>query len=462
MTFTPWTAFVDFCLIAVLLLIGQFLRAKIKILQMLFIPAALIAGILGLVLGPGVLNWIPLSSSNNMSTYSAILIVLVFASMPLGKARQSMGKMGESIGNMFIYSAISDIGQYAIAMVIGLLVLVPLFAVPEGFGVLLPAGWVGGPGTAVAIGTTFKSYGWEDAMSLGLISATLGTLFGIIGGVILIKHGAKKRYTKFISSFKDMDPQERSGLIKPADFQPMGNQTVSANVIDPLAFHLALILVAAAGGYYVCLGVKALAPKLTLPTFSMALICAYILNAILRKTGGIKYVDDKVMGRIGSSCTDLLVAFAIASIKISVVVKYWMPLTILILVGGVMYSIFLVLFVGPRMYKYNWFEKSIFSFGWITGVMATSMILLRIVDPEFKSGTLEDFAITSIPMGIIDALMITFVPIAVSVGYAYHWMGISCGIVLALLVVAWRLKWIYKHGADRDRLGEGRVPEAQR
>jgi hypothetical protein len=52
----------------------------------------------------------------------------------------------------------------------------------------------------------------------------------------------------------------------------------------------------------------------------------------------------------------------------------------------------------------------------------------------------------------MDALMITFVPIAVSVGYAYHWMGISCAAVFVLFLIAWKLKWTYKHGATRDKL----------
>ena len=47
-TFTPWSLFTDFGIISILILIAKFLRVKIKIIQKLFIPPSLIAGLLGL------------------------------------------------------------------------------------------------------------------------------------------------------------------------------------------------------------------------------------------------------------------------------------------------------------------------------------------------------------------------------------------------------------------------------
>ncbi len=41
----------DFCFMSLLLVIAQFMRAKIKFLQMFYIPASLVAGILDCCLG---------------------------------------------------------------------------------------------------------------------------------------------------------------------------------------------------------------------------------------------------------------------------------------------------------------------------------------------------------------------------------------------------------------------------
>ena len=80
-TFTPWSLFRDAGIIFALLLIGKLCRAKLRFIQSLFIPPSLVAGILALAFGPNGLGWLPLS--NNLGTYSAILIAVVFASLPL-------------------------------------------------------------------------------------------------------------------------------------------------------------------------------------------------------------------------------------------------------------------------------------------------------------------------------------------------------------------------------------------
>lgn len=45
---------IDFSMISVFLMIGAWLRRKIKLLQIYYVPVSLIAGILGLLLGPQV------------------------------------------------------------------------------------------------------------------------------------------------------------------------------------------------------------------------------------------------------------------------------------------------------------------------------------------------------------------------------------------------------------------------
>src|SRR5690625_6731588 len=81
MEFTPWTILIDAGLIGLLLIIGAGLRAVIEPIQTLMIPASVIAGVLGLVLGPEVLGW--LSLSDQLSTYSSVLIAIVFAALAM-------------------------------------------------------------------------------------------------------------------------------------------------------------------------------------------------------------------------------------------------------------------------------------------------------------------------------------------------------------------------------------------
>ena len=74
--FTPWTMIVDLGIISVLILAGKYIRVKFSFVQRFLIPPSVLAGVLGLVLGPEVLGWLPLSG--NLGTYAGILCKITF------------------------------------------------------------------------------------------------------------------------------------------------------------------------------------------------------------------------------------------------------------------------------------------------------------------------------------------------------------------------------------------------
>ncbi|MDR0708944.1 MAG: hypothetical protein LBF77_02625, partial [Spirochaetaceae bacterium] len=84
-----------FCVLSALLLLGAFLRGRVPIFRRLFLPASVIGGFIGLLIGP--IIWkgggIPFPKEW-ISTWSAlpgILIVPVVAATPLG---MKFGKSG--------------------------------------------------------------------------------------------------------------------------------------------------------------------------------------------------------------------------------------------------------------------------------------------------------------------------------------------------------------------------------
>lgn len=83
MEYTHMSFLMDFCYMSVLLVIAQFMRAKIKFLQNFFIPASLLAGVMGLLLGPQFLGIIPWSGK--IGSYAYMLICIVFGGLFLGK-----------------------------------------------------------------------------------------------------------------------------------------------------------------------------------------------------------------------------------------------------------------------------------------------------------------------------------------------------------------------------------------
>ena len=253
--FTPWTLFTDLGFISILLLVGKFIRVKVKLIQQLFIPPSLIAGLLGLAFGPNGLGWIPLS--NDLGTYAAILIALVFGALPLSSPNVSMKEVAKRVGPMWAYAQVGMLLQWALVGLFGLYVIKLIWPdLNDAFGIMLPTGFYGGHGTAAAIGSAFEGLGWDEARSLGMTTATVGVICSIIGGLLMVKWAAKHKQTAFISDFDDLPDELRSGLLPEDKRDSIGEATTSSISIDTLTFHVALVFVVAFLGYMVSQTVK--------------------------------------------------------------------------------------------------------------------------------------------------------------------------------------------------------------
>ncbi|HLR35058.1 MAG TPA: sodium/glutamate symporter, partial [Tissierellales bacterium] len=173
--------FVDFALASLLILAGQLLRSKITFFQRFFIPASMIAGFLGLILGPSVFDILPFSGS--ISSYAGILIIMIFTIVGVNGFKlggsESKGEGKRILGFQF-YRLVAFFVQFIIPIALTLLVFVRIFPqINDGFGMLLVSGFYGGHGTAVAVGETLVNLGWPDAQDLAVTFATVGILTGV-------------------------------------------------------------------------------------------------------------------------------------------------------------------------------------------------------------------------------------------------------------------------------------------
>ena len=345
--FTPWVFFSDMGIICGLLLVGKFLRVKIRLIQKLFIPPSLLAGLLGLIFGPNGLGWLPLSG--NISTYAAILIAVVFGALPLSSPSFKIKEVAHRVGPMWAFSQFGMVFQWAVMGLFGLLVLRLIWPqLNPAFGVMLPTGFYGGHGTAAAIGSAFEGLGWDEATSLGMTTATVGVIVAILGGLLFIKIATKKGQTSYLADFADLPDEYRSGLLPKEKREATAVGTTSPISIDSHIFHLAIVVLAAFGGYMLSKGVKMAWPKLELPVFSCAFVVGMLIKMAFNKADAATYIDPKTTSSISSSATDLLVACGVASIKLSVVVKYAWPLIVLALVG-ICVTIFTVFYFGRHL-----------------------------------------------------------------------------------------------------------------
>jgi glutamate:Na+ symporter, ESS family len=390
------TAVISFCGLCLLLVVGKFLRVKIKLLQKLYLPSSVIAGIIGLIILSTCKEYIPSEYTAGWSKLPGFLINIVFAGLFLGVQIPGIKKIWGIAGPQLCYGQIVAWGQYLVGIGLVLALLGPLMGVPDQFGVIIPVGFEGGHGTAGGLAKVFTDLGWSEGTDLGLASATVGMVCGIVIGMWLINWAVGKGYVSNIRSFDKQSKEERSGIY-PVEKQPAaGRQTVASDSIDSLALHIAVIGIAILFGYLMKIGfreinyympatIQELQILNSFPLFPLCMIGGLFLQFLLNKVKVGHVVNHGQMSRIAGTALDFLVVAAIASIRIEVIKENWIPFVSLILVG-VLWNVFCVLWLAKRLLpKTSWFEQSIAEMGQSMGVTATGLLLLRTVDPEDKT-----------------------------------------------------------------------------
>ncbi|HIY79097.1 MAG TPA: hypothetical protein IAA42_01495 [Candidatus Olsenella excrementavium] len=439
----------DFCIMSALLLVSHVIRTRVKLFQNLYIPAPLIAGFLGLFLGHQFMNVLPFSDS--ISDYAGVLISVVFGTMFLGERRKvSFGSMVKKAGDSFFVNGAAEIAQFGIFILIGVLVLPLIFpGINESFGLMLPAGFAGGHGTAAAMGGVFAEHGWDEATSIGQAFATIGLLGGIVFGVALVNLGTRKGYTRVLKKVEELPEEMRVGLNPPEKRESLGEDTVNSISMDSLTWHGALVLATTGLAYLINHVLSILLPQIAFPTYGIAIICGIMLQALLRALKLDGYVDKRPITHICSCTTDYLVAFGVASISINVVMKYAVPIALLAVLGFA--CVFFFHFVIASHFLRNcWHERSLFIFGQCTGVLATGVLLLRVSDPEFKTGALGDFGLVWLFFTIVDALLVALTPTLLLAGW-----GLPAGILITLLAVVFLLLSWKMFGVRKFNAAEG-------
>lgn len=433
--FTPWTLFTDVGIISLLLLLGKLIRVKIELAQRFFIPPSLTAGFIGLVFGPGGLGWLPLS--NNMGTYASILIALIFGCLPFASEKKQE-KNGSRVKRMWFYSQTGMLLQWALGALVGICILSSFWPVAPYFGLSLPSGFCGGHGTAAAIGQAFGKMGDDDMMTLAMTCATVGILCSVFIGLALIKWGTKKGITSFLTNFENLPHELRTGLLPTDKRRSMGESSTSPISIDSLAFNLAIIAMVALGGYAISKLVSYFMPQLEMPVFSCAFVFGIAMHFVFKKTGVLHYTSPRTIGHLSGAFTDFLVVFGISAIKITVVVNYIVPLSIL-LVCGLLFTLLYVLLAGRWLLKNDsWFEKALFTWGWFTGTVAMGIALLRVADPEQKSHCMEDYALSYLFIAPIEICLITFAPVFFTNGYGLHFGLLALITGICIMMYAWK------------------------
>lgn len=385
--------------LSIFLLLGFFLRAKIKIFGQIFLPASVIGGFILLIFGPNGFNFLKIPSEW-MEIYRlipGILLVPVVASVPLG-LNLNLGL--KSSKNVLPFASIMmAVAMMQFAIGFSTQFIFSGYDFYQTFGWELGIGFVGGHGTAGLLGSMLKQANlpyWELAQGVGITMATFGLVGGILLGMILINIASRKKYTQILNQPADIPNDIKIGYTKNIKAQPsFGRQTTLSASLDALAFHLAIILGVCAGAYFILNFIK----EHSIPILNQISIWAYAIVIMFLVWGFmVKFkldflVDDKIKSRIAGTLTEFAVIAAIASLPIKTVITYLNPIIFMVIVGFIA-TIIVLVFMCKYLLSEYWFEHMIAAFGSCTGVFLTGILLLRICDPDFKSSAIANYSLS--------------------------------------------------------------------
>lgn len=460
-----------FGILSILLLAATFVKAKIKFFQNYFIPNSIIAGFMGLILGPQVLHLFHMSP-DIIKNYLYHLLGITFIALSLQKTEKIKGR--ESIKTAFVF-ALGYGMQAFIGLGLTLFILnkfFPLFHPAN--GLLVQLGFSNSPAVASNIAEGWRTIlsnspgistdminksGIQYASDIGLIFGAIGFLISCICGVLLIKYGVKKEY---IRSFKKTSPEIANGDLlynnnKQQEF--LNSNTTKNESIDSLTFHVAMILSIYITTYFLLkliLFLMGFLPE-QINFFAKVIInFHFIFGAfiaiIVKKT--IHFfnldflIDDYFLKRLTGISVDYMTAAAISAISLTIVIQFIFPILIISSITGVL-TFLLFAFLGSRSFVNYQYERVVTLFCIATGSMATGMAMLRVMDPDYQSSIAKDIMVGSglvffftMPIMVLINLPMRAI---ITNNPAINWLALAfTGLFVLILILIWSLTGLLK------------------
>ncbi len=132
----------DLAIAGALLIFAKLLRVRITLLQKIYIPSAVLAGLFGLALGPAMLDVLPWTDT--FTANAGILTAALFSALGLATDVPSPKTVATRAGSMWAFNQIASVSQWLFAAMFGL-VITTLFwpEVSGALGVTMSAGFMG-------------------------------------------------------------------------------------------------------------------------------------------------------------------------------------------------------------------------------------------------------------------------------------------------------------------------------
>lgn len=423
--FSVWGNILVFAFLFMGLLAGHSIKRVVPFLRDSLTPTSVIGGavlliivfVFRLITGRPLFEE-PIFNSNG----SAILETITYHALALGfiaSALKNDGSKGNKQRKIEIFNTgVTTVSSYLIQALVGFGITILLAKVFKDFfvaaGILVPFGYGQGTGQALNYGTIYETeFGFSGGKSFGLTIAALGFLSAGIGGVIHLFVLKKKGvYSKKVSEFE---------ILQYSQIQGEGEIPMQES-IDKLTVQMAFVIGSYLLAYLAMVVLGSLLPGMKAVVygfnFLLGVLCAIIVKNVMnllykKKIVHRKYLSDFLLTRTSNFFFDIMVVAGIAAIRIEVLEKYWG-----IMLGlGVIAAFVTYLYnrlVAKTLFKEYPEEQFLMMYGMLTGTASTGIILLREIDPEFKTPAADNMVYQNFPaivFGFPMMLLATMAPV---------------------------------------------------
>ncbi len=418
-----WSTFLLVAILLASLLAGNILRRKIPFLRNSLIPTSVLGGLLlvgvaaiykaitGTVMFDAPIFQGRGTATLEIITYHALALGFIASTLKTSDKKLTRERTGE-IFNTGVTTVSTYLVQGIVGMGITIIAAIFLKELLSASGLLLPFAYGQGSGQAMNYGYIYETdYGFDGGKSFGLTIAAMGFLSASIGGVIhlnIIKRRGKI-HTSGAKYKLNNEEVERQGEI------PMQES------IDKLTVQIALVAVTYLATYFLMYLLGRLIPgmKATIYGFNFLLgvICATLMKAVLgllrrTKLQTRNYTNNFLLTRTSNFLFDIMIVAGIAAIRLDILESYW-GLILIIGAAGLIVTYVYNLIVAKTLFKHYEQEQFLAMYGMLTGTASTGIILLREIDPDFKTPASDNLVYQNFPaiaFGFPLMLIATFAP----------------------------------------------------
>ena len=437
-TFMPFIG--AFVWIGFLLTIGVIVRAKVTIFQKFLMPASLIGGLIGFVLMQFDLVGLPTSQGFQTIPESTFVLItfhlFAFNFIGIGLTKSDSPVKGKTLAKGAAWIAIMLSVVYSLQIIVG----IGVFAGWNFFtdsatetinGLLLGVGFTQGPGQAQAFATIWETgYNVHNAINIGFTFAASGFLVAGLVGVLLARHLILCGWTECKDN-ANLPKEFITGVLDPNDRCPAAMETTHNANINTLGYHLGVMFFLYGIAYLVALTIEANSPPVVGALafgllFMLALFVAMGYRKIISALKVDYIIDNGMSKSITSAGVDLLICAVFLGIDLASIQSLVVPIVVAIGLGT-MVTAFLCIYLGSKLTEHG-MERAMALFGYSTGTGANALLLLRIVDPKFKSPVIVEIGL------VIVVQMLTALPFSICIPIAPS-LGVF-NVVLIMIAIA--------------------------